>query len=159
MNERTFSVGQVVFVISEKDRRIVPIRIIEEVVRNTLQGAKKSYSVQVGPEGEKPIVPLDTLPGTVYSTLQECADTLRQNAIGAIDSMAKRASLNAEKWYSTTPSCHEPVVQSDAFSGLDDSESNVKKPQVVPTDDEEYITLPDGRKAKTNIKIMPTRTE
>ena len=44
---KKYDVGQVLYVISKKERKVYPVLVVEEIVRKTLSGAETSYIVQL----------------------------------------------------------------------------------------------------------------
>lgn len=85
------SVGDIVYIISNKRRQIFPVQIIEQVIRKTLTGEEVTYKVRVpGKETSAP-VDLHALDGTVHESLQKAKTFLYEQASSAIESMLRTA--------------------------------------------------------------------
>lgn len=141
-----FRVGDVIYVVSKKENRVVPVRIVEEVHVRTLDGEKKVYNVQVGPDGKKPIVPIEKLPPPLYATIDDVKKDLTRSALVAIDSMTKRAIEDSKRWYGQADT---PSASLSVFDGL--SEEPLEERQ--PTEEQKVeVMLPDGRVALANVR-------
>lgn len=85
------SVGDIVYIISNKRRQVFPAQIVEQVIRKTLAGEEVTYKVRVpGRENSAP-VDLNALDGTVHESLQKAKTFLYEQATNAIETMLKTA--------------------------------------------------------------------
>lgn len=158
MADERYTVGQVLYVVSKKDNRVVPIRVVEEVTRRALEGEKRTYNVQVGPPGEKPIADIERLPGLIFRSVADVRAFMMKNATTAIDSMIKNAAASAGKWYGESVNAQ----QSQVDGLLDDATFGIVEESPAQSDasaESVEIQLPDGRiaTARANVKIMPTQ--
>jgi hypothetical protein len=148
-------VGQVLYIVVKSDGRVVPVRVVEEVSRKTLDGEKKTFNVQVGPTAEKPL-DLEKIAGDKFMSVAEVKNFMIENATQAINKLVKNAHESADKWYGTT----DEVVNGDYDYNVPlesvTAESNSESTQPHEMID---IALPDGRMAsvKANLKVMPTQ--
>lgn len=85
------SVGDIIYIISNKKRQIFPAQVVEQVIRKTLAGQEVTYKVQV--PGHERAAPLDlhSFDGTVHESLEKAKSFLYEQASAAIESMLKDA--------------------------------------------------------------------
>lgn len=85
------SVGDIIYIISNKKRQILPAQVVEQVVRKTLAGEEVTYKVQV--PGNERALPIDlhSFDGTVYESLDKAKSFLYEQASAAIENMLKNA--------------------------------------------------------------------
>jgi|7_EtaG_2_1085326.scaffolds.fasta_scaffold75288_2 hypothetical protein len=88
MNE--YKVGQVLFLIGEQTTKITPIHIIEEVVRTTIDGKEKTYTVQL-PDKEKTKADIKKLKGQLFKSTDLLRAHMINNATAAISNMITNA--------------------------------------------------------------------
>lgn len=85
------SVGDIVYIISNKRRQIFPVQIVEQVIRKTLAGEEVTYRVKFpGKDNDDP-VDLHALDGTVHESLQRAKSYLYEQATNAIEAMLRTA--------------------------------------------------------------------
>lgn len=131
----TYTVGQVLYVVSKRKIEIVPVQIVEELTSRTLDGEEKTYRVKVGSGDE--IVTIDRVDGEVFEHPNELADVLTQRASMSIRKLVDEAVKRAHAWYpSATMHANRSSV---AASGA----------QLV--EEQQMITLPDGTIARVKL--------
>ena len=86
-----YQVGQVLYTSNEKSLKVIPLQVVEIVVRTTIEGEKKEYVVQL-PDKEKTKAPLSAIKGNIFADTQSIRDFLVKNATDAIDKMIDMAS-------------------------------------------------------------------
>ena len=85
-----YKVGQVLFLIGEKTTKVIPIQIIEEVIRTTLDGKIKTYTVQL-PDQSKTQVDISEVKGRIFNSHKTVREFMIKNASAAIDKMISNA--------------------------------------------------------------------
>jgi hypothetical protein len=85
-----YDVGQVLYVISKKERRVYPVLVVEEIVRKTLNGAETSYIVQL-PDKKSTTFPLEAVTDTPFSSAAEIREHLIRTASESISTMVQEA--------------------------------------------------------------------
>ena len=93
-------VGQVLYLILNKKQQIVPVQIIEQVVRRTMDGEETLHSIKI-PTKEN-LYQLEELDADVYTTLEGVRKKMNDNAVMAIEEMILKAS-EWEKEYFELP--------------------------------------------------------
>jgi len=128
---RMYDVGQVLFIVVRKKQKIVPVQIVEQIVRRSLDGEAIQYQVKV-PGYDDPM-PINCVGEDIYSSIDEVKDALKQNASSAIDDMARAAtSLSATSFQD--------------MRSLESAEGG--------GDEEAVVDLGDGKKAKINVSSL-----
>ena len=124
-----YEVGQVLSVVLSKRPQIVPVQVIEQVVRRSLKGEEIQYSVNVPTKDGDKTFELSGLDGTVYSAIDDLKEAMLANAKSTILEMTDRALKVAQ-------------------SRFDYSEDSlVRPPSPIPASNSEEavkITLDDG---------------
>jgi hypothetical protein len=82
------SVGDTVFIIPEASMRVVPYRVIEEIVRRSTRGEDTTHVV-MGPTGVA--VDIASVRGEIFNTAEACRDSLVDRATRSIEDLIKRA--------------------------------------------------------------------
>ena len=93
-----YNVGQVLYVILEKKRVILPVRVSEQIVRRSASGESITYRVEV-PGTDQPAVSLSSLSNSHFSSLEDVKSELLSNAEKMILSMTERASSVASEFF------------------------------------------------------------
>jgi len=91
-----YEVGQVLFVVLNKRPQIIPVQVIEQVVRRSLKGEETQYSVNVPTKDGDKVFELAGLDGEVYDDLQSVHNAMFENARSTILEMTARAQTVAE---------------------------------------------------------------
>jgi hypothetical protein len=124
----SFEVGQILFLLPKKENKIVPVRVVEVVVRKKLNEQSTEYMVEI-PNRSRDVTSLSELDAVAFTSDRELRDYMIQNSTSAIDQMVATAKRGA-------------------ITAFGDSAA----PEVTraPPQDDEYsvITLPDGSTAR-----------
>ena len=126
-------INQVLWVIDNKTQTIVPVKIVEKVTKETLEGSKTEFIVQT-PANKK--ANLNSVDGKSFESLNEAKKFLLDSAQELVSSIIQRAQMVAEKV--------------GFFHAQEEIQSDIIEPE-INTDD--FITLPDGRLAKVKVKM------
>ena len=92
-----YDVGQVLYVILEKKRAILPVRVTEQIVRRTVEGESISYKVSV--PGKNQIMSLTDLGNSHHASLDDVRKELLSNAESMINTMAEKAKAIADEFF------------------------------------------------------------
>ena len=91
-----YKVGQILFLIGEKSIKIMPIQVIEEVIRTNIDGTHKTYIIQL-PDKNKTTVDINDIKGSIFKSVKELREFMIANAIKSIDSMIDKSSILSKK--------------------------------------------------------------
>ena len=131
-----YDVGQVLYAVSHKEMKIVPLRVTERIVRQTLDGEKVSYVAQL-PDG-RTISDLSKLGSDVYTSLDLVREQMLSNVTDIIDSIVSTASDTASNAFNVTTKPSVPKAEE-------------KKEAPETKGGKSKITLPDGTVANVTI--------
>ena len=124
------SVGQILYVVFKKDNKVVPVQVVEEVTRKTLDGLKIDYILKVGSDGDTTISLEHLLKeAEVFGSVDETIETLSTRARSSIEKIVSNAVKKSKEWYGSTRSTEQHVTN-DHFvtSHLEDETVNVVLP-------------------------------
>jgi hypothetical protein len=146
-----YDIGQILYIISQKQRRVFPVRVVEQVTRKSLDAIREQYwvelPVQNRNDAQSKRCNLDSLgePGRdVFNTLNEVHKYMLGNAKAMIDSEIVTAQKLAHEKFDAmqepfTPNPPETV-------DIDRIQTNIPKQQTSAT-----VTLDDGTVARVTI--------
>lgn len=143
-----YEVGDIVYIISNKQRQVIPAKVVEQVTRRTLNGEQVSYKIQLpGDPNQTRIVDLAGVDGSVHSSIEEVRDLLYKHAISAIDSVIETANnmRDASFEVKTRVASNEPLVQDSAQTVTEVPKSKKNGASKIK------IQLPDGSSANVTI--------
>ena len=132
-----YDVGQTVFVILEKKQRIVPVQVVEQIVRRSHEGESIQYYVKV-PGCDDPI-DINSLGNEIYVNLDDVKINLKKKAESAIKKM-----IDAARNLAITH-----------FKGFNDSHTREER-DITANKEENHVTvdLGDGQNAKIDISDL-----
>jgi hypothetical protein len=133
MSNRTYRVGQILYVLMHKETKIFPIQIVEEIIKRTVSGESINYVATVGKSSK--LVQLSEIEGDLFDDVEHLRDVLTQRVMNTVNNVVGSAITRADEWYSR--------------SQIDIPPSK----EVVKSDEEDrvLIKLPDGKMA--NVKM------
>ena len=133
-------IGQVIYVLSNKQQKIVPAIVIEEAVIRTMNGNQTTWKVSVGPSGREKIIDSSRLDGEIYVSLEEIKEALHQRLLTFLEEMLSEANERAVLWYGESSHVANYDLDENSTGKIDpnrlleDIESpNNKKPSMKPT--------------------------
>jgi hypothetical protein len=130
---KKYDVGQVLYVISKKERKVYPVLVIEEIVRKTLSGAETSYIVQL-PDRKATTFPLEAVTDHPFTSAAEIRDHLVRTASDSISAMVMEAETLAQV---LRPSAAEAAASLPV--------------EHLEEDETVLVDLPDGTKARLRV--------
>lgn len=133
-----YSVGQVLYALSNKEMAVIPLRVTERILRQTLDGETIAYVAKTA--NGKQVEDLSKLSATFYTTAADVKVALIDNVTRVVQQIVDNASQTADKSFGIVESGPDKVKTSPA-----------KAKQVLLKENEKSITLPDGTVAKVTI--------
>ena len=107
-----YEVGQIVFLLVRDELKIIPARVIEQVVRKRFnEDTDTSYIVEL-PNRDRTTMNLNEVDADVFTNINELRNHMVENAIGTIDKLLANAKNNSERAFMRTES-PGPVQQVD----------------------------------------------
>ena len=133
-----YSVGQILYTLFEKNYKVIPVKIIEEVNVKTLEGETTKYTVQVPSNKEFKKVSLDKL-NMIFSSKTEVKKYMLSNATNAIDKVIENAKNIEDAYFYEVK--EEKILDSDIIE-----EQAIEEKNTVSVD------LGNGQVGNFNIK-------
>ena len=149
-----YRVGQILFLIADASK-VVPIQVVEEVIRTTLDGKEKTYIVKF-PDKKGTTVDIKKVKGELFQSKDEVKEYMIDNAKSAIEqmvSLAEEMSINI-----FNASSYDETVQEETDQELVMLESDVgeKEEEVQQPEDDGIIRvdLGNGKFGKINVETL-----
>ena len=90
-----YSVGQTLFLLSRKDRKVIPVRVVEEIVKKTIEDQVVSYGVQL-PDKNQTVTSLSDLDVEIFVRISDLRNDMISRATSMIDELIDRSKAIAE---------------------------------------------------------------
>lgn len=160
----SYKVNQVLYVALNGQTKVIPVLVVEEVVKRSATGEKITYMVQAGNNDEN-ITELAKIDGEVFETPKKVREFLINRATNAISALIDQANTAARDWYpaafegSLDPLAGIKKVQPKTKTNDNDDDSGGRTPIRLPQvqGEKSKITLEDGTVA--NIVVSEPRDE
>jgi cell division septum initiation protein DivIVA len=123
-----YNVGQVLFVILEKQAKVYPMMVVEEITKRTMRGEETNYVLQGGSDPTATVLATQVA-GEIFESAEEAKYVLTSRATAQVERMVDAAIKKAEEWYG------QRVETSSAVQTV---------PQVEETEERVQVQLPDG---------------
>lgn len=137
-----YKIGQVLYVLLNKETKIFPVQVVEEITKRTLDGETINYIVRFGKKNET--TSLSDMNGQIFDSVDSLRKTLHDRITRTVDAIITSTVARANEWYPAYESNVEEVIQEPIQTAMDVEE--------MPSE-ESLITLPDGTIAK--LKTSP----
>ena len=161
-----YQVGQIIFLIGEKSIKVLPIQVVEEVVRTTVDGKIKTYTVKM-PDQKQTTADIQSLKGQLFKDEKTLRLHMLENAKNAIDNMIQRAqdlSSSMFEQYADDGNAEEALPESTQdFSSISvaalngytgPSDTKAEDVQIKKEDGIIKVDLGNGQFAKMNTKNL-----
>lgn len=146
-----YRVGQILFLIADASK-VVPIQVVEEVIRTTLEGKEKTYIVKF-PDKKGTTADIKKVKGELFNSKDKVKEYMIDNAKSAIEqmvSLAEEMSINI-----FNASSYDTTVQEETEQELVmlESDYEAKEEEVQPPEDDGIIRvdLGNGKFGKINV--------
>ena len=116
-----YKVGQILFMTSEKSMKIIPVQVVEEVVRTTLDGKEQTYMIMF-PNKDKTVGDIAHIKGMLFTSKEEVKSYMIENTEKAINAMIETAEklkysvFNVQK--ENKPKMQEKNMQSNINNNI-----------------------------------------
>jgi hypothetical protein len=96
-----YSIGQVVYTILEKEMKVYPLQIIEQIIKKTIEGESIAYKVKVPSKKENNVRNLSDFKN-IHTDLEIVKEYLVNNAKTNIEKMLNITSVAQERYFNTS---------------------------------------------------------
>lgn len=104
--QRTYNIGQIIYILSNKSQSVVPAIVAEEDTRKVkkLDGIHEvvNYKLCIGPKDRQRVVELSRIDGEVFESLDSIRETLIGRLTAFVDELVKSTQGNVMNWYGVT---------------------------------------------------------
>lgn len=161
----SYRVGQVVYVIMAREPRVVPLQVVEEVTKRTLDGESVEYIVR-GRDAENTMA-ISGVEGEVFETAEKARKALVERATASVHKLVDKAVENARAWFTNVNEADLPrkptkPVKPKAPTAVADADPDPNDPiqqfaQELINDRDEaddagtFVKLADGTLARVTI--------
>mgnify|MGYP003654186236 CR=1 FL=1 len=125
---KEYKVGQILFMTNTKSFKVIPIQVVEEVVRTTIEGQLKTYMVML-PDKDKTVVDIAEVKSEIFQTEAQVKEYMIDNTSRAIEALILSANRMKNKCFGKVESTenelknnykevvnHEHVGESETIS-------------------------------------------
>ena len=95
MKNQNYNIGQILFILSQKYNKVIPVKVTEHIISKTAEGEKSKYIVTPYFNKNKKYN-LDQLSGTVMFNTQDVYNYMLNNASSAIKGIIEESVENAK---------------------------------------------------------------
>lgn len=124
---KEYKVGQVVYVILNKEGKVYPMQILEEITKKTLKGTETNYVLRGNPTATQTVM-MSEIANEVFESANDAKKVLIERASKQINKLVDNAIKTAQKWFPTgetiVPTDNQGVVNESLFvqNNSDDDE-------------------------------------
>ena len=162
----SYSIGQIIFVLSNKTQKVLPGIIREDIYYRSVDGEKVSYKISIGSPAKQRIVDLSSVDGEVYGSIEEVRSVLINKLTTFVDELTEETNQRVIEWYGGASS---QVQHSDSGGRLDPSDllnevqthhqntntprNNLRSAMSDPDLNSREVIMDDGSIRKVSINI------
>ena len=142
-----YEVGQILYTILEKKHKVLPLKVVEQVVTKTLEGENIKYTLQL-PNNKKTQVSIDKL-SNVFVKIEDVKAKLTENANNAIEDMINSSNDLQDKFFSNKNAVEKLNIALDSIE-------SIKK---EPIEDHFKVDLGNGQVGKIKVNDINLNLE
>jgi hypothetical protein len=148
---KQYRVGQILFLIADASK-VVPIQVVEEVIRTTLEGKEKTYIVKF-PDKNATTVDIKKVKGELFKSKIEVKNYMVENAKSAIEQMVALAEEMSINIFNSHPNDVSLSDQQQDILQLENTDNEEKEEKVQQPEDDGIIRvdLGNGKYGKINV--------
>jgi hypothetical protein len=139
-------VGQIIYILSRKDRKVYPAIIIEEICRKTIEEEAVSYVIRL-PDKSKTQVKLEEIDADYFVSIQEVEREMKRAAEEQIDIILSSALKMTDAF---DKSIKKPVKTIENKN----VEYENKKSEITEEDARVMVDLGNGLQAKFDPRVL-----
>jgi hypothetical protein len=135
MNKK--EVGQILYILSQSDMNLIPVIVVEEMIRRTLDGEETTYAVEaMGRNGAKKRFNLSNESMKVFDDVEHARSFLVNNATDAINALCAEASSKGKLLRESTKRTPVKEQEKNAYD---------------PVQEYDEVLLEDGTRVKISL--------
>ena len=145
-----YRVGQILFLIADASK-VVPIQVVEEVIRTTLEGKEKTYIVKF-PDKKETTADIKKIKGKLFNSRNEVKTFMIDNAKTAIAQMLEHAESMSINIFNSHP--EEVRLKEEVLDADEGTNTKIEKVQPVEDDGIIRVDLGNGKFGKIDSKTL-----
>lgn len=110
----SLAIGQIVYILSDKTQTILPAKIVEKTVIQTLNDDKVSWKLAIGFGAKQKIVDSKRIKGEIFENLNDIEKLLTEKLGTFINKIMRQAQAWEQQWYETPKNKKEEKENSQA---------------------------------------------
>jgi len=152
-----YEVGQVLYVLMTKEHTVIPVRVVEKILRRTIEGESISHIVEL-PTPSQNQVDLDKLGPGIYSSSSDAMSAMIENASSTIADIVKKAEHIAQSVFDVKlPTNRSTDIIDEVSMPMQHSESDYQVQTPIEMGENIEVDLGHGIKGKINLTNMETQ--
>jgi hypothetical protein len=108
-SDKEYKIGQVVYVVLNKEGKVYPMQIIQIITKTSLKGTETNYVLRGNPSANQTVM-LSDISGEVFDTDVECRTALINRASRQLNKLVDAATKKANEWFPDAIVSQEPSV-------------------------------------------------
>lgn len=141
-----YRVGQVLFLLLQKDKKVLPVQVVEQIVRKTLSEENVSYNIRF-PDKKMTVASLDSIEAQIFTTAQETKQLMVDSAVEAIDKIVNIAINVAENRFGALEVPNE--MESEVSAAI--RETKLESLPLIDSEDPGEVELEDFSNAQIDL--------
>lgn len=140
-----YKVGQILFIVPAGKTKLVPVQVIEEIIKKSLNGTSTSYMIRMNSGEDAKEYDIAHIKGEVFESAQVAKKMLTKRAAESIEKLVDDAVNKATAWYE---SGFEAI---DDEMPLHEQSTTKQEPSRNVNNNSTRVKLPDGTVANINM--------
>jgi len=99
INHNDLQIGQVLYIVSDKQTRVIPVVVSEQATIRTLEGNSTTWKVIIGPKSKRKTYPLDNISGEKFFSLAEAREALLSRFTIFLNETIDNSAKTTKEWY------------------------------------------------------------
>lgn len=99
INHNDLQIGQVLYIVSDKQTRVIPVVVSEQAITRTLEGNTTTWKVIIGPKEKRKTYDLKSITGDKFFTLEEAKQALLSRFTGFLNETIAESEKTTKDWY------------------------------------------------------------
>ena len=146
-----YTVGQVIFLLLKKDKKVLPVKVVEQIVRRTLDEEVVSYNV-VFPDKSSTVISLGELNAEVFTDIADLRKKMIERATSMIDEIVGQSRHVAEEKFDySKPLIDSVVIENPAQHVLKDES---REDMLAQDFSNAEVDLGGGLKARVSSSVL-----
>jgi len=143
-----YKIGQVLYILLNREMKICPVQVVEEITKRTIDGENTFYIVRTGKNKET--VPLSDIGGQAFESIDLLRQTLVERIVKSIDAIVISTLQKADEWYPNQPIHEQQKPPEEQHNQLVEEVESQQESNGV---EDAIVTLPDGTVAKVKMPV------